>query len=397
MAIQLTHGIRHRLCSAIWNILGHRAPEKALPLADWLENEGGQATIRRIRPSYSIPIAKRPVAGNVDAVFAACAKLPADQRGHFTDAPYGASRVDYAEQQVVVIPQGRFATHFGMILTPDNRQLSDISGGAINNLFQHQANYRGLLPPLRRVRGSVAMLMGASSHNNYFHWTAEVLPRIRQMEEAGVTPDYYCLPRCCAFHRESLEILGIPRSKQLRMGIYAHVQADELIVPTLTHNAVSPENANFLYRRAANAPWSTTQKKPRLRLYIARRGRRRVINERELFASLRKLDFTRHYLEDYGLRQQIELFQQAEIVIGPHGAGLVNLVYSNPGTKVIELATPVRPWLMFYYLAHNHGLNYLAYFGEAVNCRHTDSDLRVDVSDFIPHVHHQLASHRLAA
>ena len=34
--------------------------------------------------------------------------------------------------------------------------------------------------------------------------------------------------------------------------------------------------------------------------------------------------------------QQADLFARASVVAGPHGAGLSNLVYYAPGTKVIE-------------------------------------------------------------
>ncbi|KAI8462516.1 MAG: hypothetical protein J3K34DRAFT_447789 [Monoraphidium minutum] len=44
-----------------------------------------------------------------------------------------------------------------------------------------------------------------------------------------------------------------------------------------------------------------------------------------------------------------ELFQQARLVVGPHGAGMVNVVFCQAGTPVIEFTTPVllsRPWQM---------------------------------------------------
>lgn len=41
--------------------------------------------------------------------------------------------------------------------------------------------------------------------------------------------------------------------------------------------------------------------------------------------------------EDLSLIEQIVLFHNAEIIVAPHGAGLVNLLFARPGTKVIEL------------------------------------------------------------
>lgn len=43
------------------------------------------------------------------------------------------------------------------------------------------------------------------------------------------------------------------------------------------------------------------------------------------------------YLEDLDVVEQIKLFRSASIVCGMHGAGLVNMIHSRPGTKVIEI------------------------------------------------------------
>ena len=42
-------------------------------------------------------------------------------------------------------------------------------------------------------------------------------------------------------------------------------------------------------------------------------------------------------LEDLEFRDQVALFRDAETVVAPHGGGLTNLVFCDPGTKVIEL------------------------------------------------------------
>jgi len=35
--------------------------------------------------------------------------------------------------------------------------------------------------------------------------------------------------------------------------------------------------------------------------------------------------------------EQIELFSNADVVIGTHGAGLANILFCKPNTKVIEI------------------------------------------------------------
>jgi capsular polysaccharide biosynthesis protein len=62
------------------------------------------------------------------------------------------------------------------------------------------------------------------------------------------------------------------------------------------------------------------------------------------------------------MADQILLFQSAEFVISPHGAGLSNLLFCEPGTKVIELmpSFEMRPffWLISEKLDLIHGMQF---------------------------------------
>ena len=42
-------------------------------------------------------------------------------------------------------------------------------------------------------------------------------------------------------------------------------------------------------------------------------------------------------LADIKFKDQIDLFYNAECIVGLHGAGFANLVFCTPGTKVVEL------------------------------------------------------------
>jgi hypothetical protein len=85
------------------------------------------------------------------------------------------------------------------------------------------------------------------------------------------------------------------------------------------------------------------------------------------------------------LAEQVAVFHRAECVVGPHGAGLTNLLFCRSGTQVIELGTPYRPWACFYEIAHHRGLDYHLHMASPWHVRHFDpqtgigdSDLRVD-------------------
>ncbi|MEJ0048075.1 MAG: glycosyltransferase 61 family protein [Rhodospirillales bacterium] len=74
------------------------------------------------------------------------------------------------------------------------------------------------------------------------------------------------------------------------------------------------------------------------RIYVARRGSRKVTNAAGVEQFVTNQGFTRYFLEDFSIDEQIELFRHAEWVIGPHGAELGNLLFCAPGTRVLELS-----------------------------------------------------------
>ncbi len=74
-------------------------------------------------------------------------------------------------------------------------------------------------------------------------------------------------------------------------------------------------------------------------IYISREdsNNRKILNEKELVESLKELNFNIVQLSKLNIFQQISLFKNAKLITGYHGAGFVNLVFSQPQTRVIEL------------------------------------------------------------
>ena len=72
-------------------------------------------------------------------------------------------------------------------------------------------------------------------------------------------------------------------------------------------------------------------------------------------------------------KKQMEMFRRAAVIIGSHGAGLVNMVYSEPGTVVVEgTRSPPRLSLFFVRLAyilghHHHAIPTLGEWARFVN------------------------------
>ncbi len=107
---------------------------------------------------------------------------------------------------------------------------------------------------------------------------------------------------------------------------------------------------------------------PRRRLMIRRGGADSRMSEAEATmadALANDLGFETLMLETLTFDEQMEAFACAEAVIAPHGAGLANLVFSDPSCLVVELNRRLagedlmRPW--FYQLATLRGMPYAAF------------------------------------
>ena len=75
------------------------------------------------------------------------------------------------------------------------------------------------------------------------------------------------------------------------------------------------------------------------KIYISRQDskKRKILNENELIPLLKDLNYQIVTLSEMNIFDQINLFKNAKIIIGYHGAAFANLVFSLPKTKVIEI------------------------------------------------------------
>ena len=377
--------LRSEFLDLVWSVGGTVRPGASQEYQVWQQNgEGSQKTI--LREPFTEEIPAIPFAGNHQAIGPAMAGLSHDLRAGYPAELGVPSTLAFGQEYIVTIPNGRMLSSLGIIISPDNVHLQDLSGGSFRGLAHHPLCYDGMyLPPVRRLRGTAVVLATGLGQRNYYHWTAEILPRLRLLEQAGVQPDYYCIPKRHQYHFESLVLMGIPRERLVPVSKYTHLQADNLLVPSVNRQEMTRENAQYLYQKIAVPHGANSKVRTSAQIYIARRRRhwRSIQNESRLMDRLSKLGFQRYYLEDMSMLEQVQLFYHADTVVGPHGSGLVNLVYCKPGTRVVEIGTPVRPSGLFHRIAHHRGLCYKNFIGIASNIRADESNILCDENDLI--------------
>ena len=119
---------------------------------------------------------------------------------------------------------------------------------------------------------------------------------------------------------------------------------------------------------------------PTRRLYISREDAtsRRIINEKDLVKELVLHGFEVVTLSGMSFAHQVRLFNEAEIIVGPHGAGFTNAVFAQPGATLIELLSPNWMHGCFWALASACGHRY----GFMIGTQHGE-DIEADIGKFL--------------
>jgi hypothetical protein len=274
---------------------------------------------------------------------------------------------------VAAIPAGRAVGEHGAIVGPDNRLLRDASW-PVGSLRSHMLGDHGSIPggsdfftdaslPVRKIRGTVAVL-SAFVGRGYFHWLWDVLPRLGLLEDAGVDldeVDRFLVPGYFSgFQIETLTSLGIGRSRVLSSLQDRHIEADRLLVPSLPRaTGVIPTWATEYLRRAF-PPMKPSGSDFPTRIYIVRKATDHGLleGEDELTVRLKRRGFVPVAMENFTLREKAWLLGRAEAVLGPSGAGLCNIVFCQPGTKVIEIRVQPYPVMEPWDIANRCGLDF---------------------------------------
>lgn len=204
------------------------------------------------------------------------------------------------------------------------------------------------------------------SVNNPWHIWIDVISKFRLIEKrwsTDFTKYCYVLANESVYFKKVVKEL-FPEIKILVMPKNETWRFKHLLVP-------SASNTNDGVITPHLAPWlrhfkgiHRDQKEPYRKIVVLRPGAktRRLRNSEELLLALKGWETV--ILETMTIKEQIKTFAEATHIVAAHGAGLVNLLWCKPGTKVIEIQDrkmihkKVYP-LLSYHLGLKHEL-YLA-------------------------------------
>ena len=226
----------------------------------------------------------------------------------------------------------------------------------------------------RKIYGSVlSLLSGGGANKNYFHWLYDVLPRIGIYEKSynKENINFYLFPDIdLKFQKETINLLGIKKKQILSSRIFRHIVCDQIIVTDHPYNftnntLVDQENVPSWISSWLREKFLTNQNDHSQKIYIDRSDyennfeNRGIVNEDALKKMLNNFGFKFIKLANISFSDQVKIFNSAKIIIGLHGAGLANLAFCKPQTKVIEFRTLSTPSL-YENIAKKNNLEYIS-------------------------------------
>jgi capsular polysaccharide biosynthesis protein len=261
--------------------------------------------------------------------------VPAEHPAFATVTDERIARVGVAE-----LPGGRVLGPHRAVITGSGELVHEISRYFGTRVPREHPLFMKPFPQKPEdVAGRLGVL-ATRGDSNYYHFLVDGLTRIGVLEQCPkvAPPDLWYVPSGASFQRDLLEMFGIAPERILDSSSHPHVRAECLVVPGLPATEVINPPWAIQYLRRQLLP-----KQPPERvgpIYVSRGpsvNNRSVENETEVFAMLQDRGFTYVDPGKLSVAEQIATFAGATTIVGPHGAGLTNIMFASPGTRVIEM------------------------------------------------------------
>lgn len=281
--------------------------------------------------------------------------------------------VEIPGDYVVILRNGRVYSYDSSntaFITENNYVIDDISfqwnsdgermlEGTKNKVF----TVNGFSKPVK-FKGTVfSLLGGGGAKYYYYHWMIDSIARLGLLKESGLFDqvDYFLVPNYSAkYHKETLDHFGITEDKIINEESVGHIQADQLIVSSYTQVKFHhPKWACDFLHNTFTKP-RADKKRDRL-IYIPRGDaaiNRKVLNEPALLELLKEYGFETKFLSDMNIDDEAEYFNTAKLVLGVQGSGFTNLVFCEPGTKVLQFFPDTYVRHIDYDISNKMGLEY---------------------------------------
>jgi hypothetical protein len=289
---------------------------------------------------------------------------------------------------VATIPGGRILDEHGWVVGDDDTFLGEFCQLGLDR--RSRVNHTLKLNPPRSLSGRTLNLCSAHAFANYFHYVVDAVGRVALLKPAGFSWDdfdHIIMPRFRSPASAEIDAaIGVPTERVIRMARRDQFVCETLIQPSFPGlNTRTPPWVVAFYQTLFPVSPNTRTR----RLYFGREGKRSAVNAREIDDLMAAHGFEKiDPMKTPDLRNQLA---EASHVVGVHGAALTNLLFCQPGTRVLEIMpTDVSGFYSRYYyftLSSGGRMPYGVVIGKSLRGRRLSlfgqswSDFHVNIDD----------------
>src|SRR5437588_476314 len=302
---------------------------------------------------------------------------PSTVEGELASDYLGRLETSFSEKYLAQVHGTRIIGRSGLVILPDGSYA--IEPVYTRPILKRDVDYFDSPPrPVVRKEGSYFSLLAIwAKDGNYYHWLHDAVLRLYGVLERLPSEVRYVVPDDLqSFQRESLRVLGI-QSHQLEFFSGQEIwELDTLYFSPATSNSGSSRSDALEWLRSSFLAGCGVEKSGgRRRLFLSRRlaSYRRTTNEEAVEKLLQREGFETVMPEKLSLCEQVELFSQAEAVVGPHGSALTNIVFAPPGCVVVDMIPrAVKKKYVLWTLAEASGHRYWYFVADSVSKRKSE-------------------------
>jgi len=207
------------------------------------------------------------------------------------------------------------------------------------------------------------------SANNPWHVWIDVISKFRLVERrwsTDLTKYVFVLSYESKYFTKVLEEF-FPDLKYMVVPTGEVWQFKHLIVPSLsnhTDGVITPHLPPWI-RMLKNKLEVNSERKRKIFISRDDARSRKLLNAEKLMMALRGWETVT--LQSLTIREQVKCFSEASHIISTHGAGLTNLLWCEPGTKVIEIQDiKMIDKKVYPVLSHHLGINHKVHVAKTV-------------------------------
>ncbi|MFT4505379.1 glycosyltransferase family 61 protein [Caballeronia sp. 15711] len=212
----------------------------------------------------------------------------------------------------------------------------------------------------------------SSEPSNYGAFLFRVLPKLAGAGDL-ISKRRVLAPVYTPSMRELLKLSGLADEQIIPHNTHVIYEIERALIPSNRNIHAFIDHETLAFYAKLREQYGAAQRGKRI--FVSRMGwagsyaatHRVMVNEAEVAAALQELGFEIVRTHDMSILEQIEIFSSASIIVGASGSAMYNVLFSHPGTKLIDIESEPH-WIFAHTnLFSSCGLDYGIFEGRGID------------------------------